>query len=120
MPVPDPHANEPTVEVHRDTWKLYQEATDAVVAWTKERDRLKVQLQDELGDAYAATVDGKKVATFRPQDNWATAALRKDYPDLTDHFMRHRVHVELDVEAFAAQHPDIAEKYRVRSFRSVK
>lgn len=120
MPLPDPHADEPTQEVDHDTWKLYQEAKAAVQSWTIEMVRLKRKLLEEMGDAYAATVDGQKVVTYRPKDQYAEARLREDYPDLTAHFVEHRMEAIFNMEAFRKRHPEIAEKYRVRSFNEVK
>lgn len=117
MPLPDPHADEPTVEVDSNLWKLWNQAVTNAEGWANEAKRLRAQLEESLGDAYAATVDGVKVLTYRPTKKYADARLRKDFPDLTEHFVRVEKVEVLDTERFAAQHPDIAEKYRIRSFR---
>jgi hypothetical protein len=115
MPLPDPHASEPTTEVDRDTYKLYEEAKGAVKAWTTEMVRLKKKLIEEIGDAYAATIDGEKVLGYRPKDAYAEARLRQDYPDLTEHFVEVKVQSVFNMDRFAEQHPDIAAKYRIRA-----
>lgn len=120
MPLPDPHANEPTVEVDRDKFKLWREARDAVKAWTAEAERLRKELEAEGGDAYALTVDGQKVITNRPKDQYAEGRLIKDYPDLTAHFFEVRIQNEFNIDKFCEQHPEIAERYRVRAFVEVK
>lgn len=118
-PLPDPHASEPTAEVNPDTVKLLDEAKRAVKAWTEEVNRLAARLRDEMGEAFAATVGGEKVYTYRPQDKYAVARLRQDYPDLTEHFLKHEMTVTLDIAAFALRHPEIADQYRVRALNRV-
>jgi hypothetical protein len=116
MALPDPHANEPTVELDSDTVKLLYEAKEAVRAWTYEYNRLKRKLTEAMGDAFAGTVNGEKVVLYRPKDQYATKQLEADYPDLVEHFRHMEVREVLDVEAFGARHPDILAKYRVRAF----
>lgn len=116
MPLPDPHEHEMTVELDRDKVKLLAEAKVAILKWTKYYNRLKRELMDALGDATAGTVDGSKVIYYRPKDQYAITRLEQDYPDLVAHFQRMEVKETLDVEAFAARHSDILEKYRVRAF----
>lgn len=119
MPTPTPHDDEPTQEIDRAIFAQWREARNNAAAWAVEALRLRKHLESMLGDAFAATVDGAKVLTNRPGSKYAAAAIQRDYPDLTQHFIVSRLVDELDVAAFAARHPDIAEKYRVRSFREV-
>lgn len=116
MPLPDPHANEPTSELDRDTWKLYQEAKANMKGWTQEMIRLRKKLESEIGTAAAGTVDGEKVVTYRYKDQWAVTSLVKDLPDLTAHFFEPTYEQKFNMDKFREQHPDIAEKYRVRAF----
>lgn len=120
MPLPDPHADEPTVEVDRDTVKLMQEAKANAKAWTEEYERLRKKFEVELGDAYAATVDGEKVYTYRPKEAYAEARLRKDYPDLTAHFMEYAYVNQFNFDKFKQAHPDIAKLYQSRQLNEVK
>lgn len=120
MPLPDPHANEPTVEIDRDKFKLWQEARAAVEAWQAEATRLRKEIEEQGGGAYALTVDGQKVITNRPKEQYAESRLIKDYPDLVQHFMVPRVQNVFDMEGFREHHPEVAELYRVRSFVEVK
>jgi hypothetical protein len=120
MALPDPHADEPTVEVDRDTVKLMLEAKANAKAWTAEYDRLRRKFEAELGDAYAATVDGEKVLTYRPRTDYAAARIIKDYPDLAAHFFEYKTENTFNVEKFALAHPQIAEQYRVRALVEVK
>ena len=119
MPLPDPHANEPTVELDGDIVKLFWEAKDAESAWRAEAERLYKRIVEALGDAYAGTVNGEKVLTYRPKAIYAGSRLRKDFPDLTEHFMEYKTSVEFNVDKFAEQHPEIAERYRVRALNRV-
>lgn len=116
MALPDPHANEMTVELDRDKVQLLNEAKEAILKWTKYYNRLKQEVMAAMGDAYAGTVDGEKVILYRPKDQYALTRLETDYPDLVEHFREPKVVYEIDVDRFKAQHPDILEKYRVRAF----
>ncbi len=120
MPLPDPHANEPVVELDPDLYKLYLEAVDAVDRWTKELNRRRKRLEEQIGDAYAGTIEGLKVITYRPTATFATTRLVKDYPDLTAHFFKKVFRDEFQTEDFVKAHPDIAEQYQSRSFRRVE
>ena len=116
MPLPDPHAGEKTQELDRLLFLEYLEAKRAVAGWEKELKRRKELLIKQLGDATAGTLDGEKVVAYRPKSQYAVGRLIKDYPDLTAHFFKHKINQVFDVEAFSAQHEQIAEQYRVRAF----
>lgn len=116
MALPEPRPGEQTIEVDRDTRKLLDEAVAAQVAWSNEVTRLKKKLQEEMGDATAALVDGHLVATWRPKDTWRKADLVRDYPDLTQHYMTTEVVTVFDVKRFAQVHPEIAVEYQTRAF----
>lgn len=120
MPLPDQHSDELTVEIDRDKYKLWLEAKAAVKAWQEEADRLAKDLRESLHGMTAGTVDGQKVVSHRPKDQYAVGRLVKDYPDLCEHFMKPELVTTLDVKSFAAAHPDIADKYRVREFRGLE
>jgi hypothetical protein len=119
MPLPDRHANEPTVELDQDLYKYYLEAVDAVDRWEKELKRRRARLEEQLGANFAGTVNGVKVITYRPTAKYAEARLIKDFPDLTSHFFRTVVKEEFQIQDFATSHPEIADQYRTRSFRRV-
>jgi hypothetical protein len=116
---PDPYEHEPAVEVDPVTFAAYMEAASNVLAWQKEADRLKRMLAEQMGDAHAGLVDGRKLITNRPGDRWAEARMIKDYPELTSHYIKPVYQDKFDFSMFQAAHPDIVEKYRVRSFRSL-
>lgn len=116
MPLPDPHANESTMELDPDKVKLLNEAKEAIRLWTIEYTRLKREILAAMGDAFAGTVDGEKVILHRPKDQYAIRSLENDYPDLVVHFKRMEVREVLDVDLFHSKHPDILERYRVRAF----
>src|SRR4030095_13918079 len=119
MPLPDKHADEPTVELDPDIYRLYREARRAEVGWKKIADGYRAQIEQQIGDSFAATVEGVKVITYRPESKYAEGQLQKDYPDLTQHY-RHEVTKEVfDMELFAKTHPEVAEQYRIRSFRGL-
>jgi len=120
MPLPDPWLNESTKEIDEDTYRLLQEAKAAVAAWSTEVARLKNKLLEQLGDAFAATINGEKVYTYRPKDQYAVGRLIKDYPELTQHFFVTQEQSVFDLERFKKRHAEIAEQYRVRELREVE
>jgi hypothetical protein len=115
----DPHAGEPTADLDPATYSAYMEAKANAKSWKAEAERLENMLNEQLGDAYAGLVDGRKLVYHRPEKRFQAAQLQKDYPELTQHFLRLEYVNVFDVEAFAKLHPEIAEQYRTRSFRSL-
>jgi len=119
MALPDKHAGEPTSELDPELWDKYMDAKRAAAGWEAIADEYRKQLEEQVGNAYAGTIDGRKVLTYRPGNTYATKRIREEYPDLTEHYMVRKITQELDMKQFAARHPEIAELYRVRSFREV-
>ena len=117
MTIPDPYDNEPVAEIEPTLWRRYLAARVEADEAKETLERLKNEVIGSIGDAHAGTVDGRKVATFRPQRKWAEAALTQQYPDLARHFMRTKVTEVLDLPAFMARHPDIVDQFQVRAFR---
>lgn len=120
MPLPDKYADEPVVELDPDKVTLWRNAEDAAAQWKAHAKRLKDELMATIGDSHAGVVDGRKVITYRPIDDWAEARILKDYPDLARHYLVERTETRLDLAAFRAQHEDVVDKYRVRQFRFVE
>lgn len=120
MPLPDPHQDELTIEIDRDKHKLWLEAKANAQAWAAEAERLRKDLLESMHGMSAGTVDGIKVVAYRPKDQYAIGRLVKDYPDLTEHYMKPELTTALDIKAFAAAHPEVADKYRVREFRGLE
>lgn len=121
MPLPDKHADEVTVSLDPDLFAKYREAELAEEGWHKIKLIYRKQIEDlfTASGAFAATVDDEKVITYRPTKSYAVEAMQRDYPDLTKHYTHVVTKEVLDTELFAKAHPDIAERYRVRSFREV-
>jgi len=119
FPAADPHRDEPVVELDPNEWLLYQQALRNAEGWKKEADRWRAKVEKRLGDAYAGTINGVKVVTYRPTARYAETRLCQDYPNLVPHFIRSVAQDVFNVARFAEAHPDIAERYRVRSFRQV-
>src|SRR5262245_12596344 len=107
MPLPDPYANEPAVDLDKDKVTLWLNAQDAAKQWQAHADARKEELMKSMGAAHAGLVDGKKLITYRPSDRWATTRIVDDYPDLAKHYMVERTVSQLDVDAMRIQHPDI-------------
>lgn len=116
MPLPDPHAGEMTTELDSDLWDQYEKGLATLKEWTEYVNKLKKMILEQIGNAYAGTVNGEKVVSHRPKDQYAISRLRQDYPDLTERFMRWHTEQVFDEEAFIAAHPEIMEQYRVRAF----
>lgn len=116
MPLPDPHAGEMTTELDSELWKRYEDALVTLKEWEEYVNKLKTMLTEQLGEAYAGTVNGEKVVAHRPKDQYAATRIQKDYPDLTQRFVKYRTEEMFDLDAFVAAHPEIAEQYRVRAF----
>jgi hypothetical protein len=119
VPVPDRHADEETREIQAAAFEAWTNAKNAVDAWKAEEQRLRMALELAMGDADAATINGRKVLTNRFTDRIAVKRLQEDYPSLVEHYMRKVEVPEFDLASFLRVHPGIAEKYRVRSFRLV-
>lgn len=120
MPLPDKYADEPVVELDKDKVTLWRNAQDAADQWQAHADALKRELISMVGANHAGTVDGQKVITYRPMNKYAEARIRDEYPDLVRHYLVERLETRLDMQAFARQHADVAERYRVRQFRFVE
>lgn len=119
MPLPDKYENEPSVQLDQETYTQWVQAQAAADAWQKLADGYKKALIAALGDADAGMVGDLKVVTYRPESRYATSRLVSENPELAQHYMRTMVKEEFSMDEFRAQHPDIAERYRVRSFRAV-
>lgn len=116
----DPHDDELTQEISGDKYKLWQAFREAIKNAEAEEERLRKEIEAEMGQATAATVNGIKVITRRPKATYSRSGLMRDYPELVEHYIVTTVGRELDMAAFAAHHGEIAEKYRVYEFREVK
>lgn len=116
-PVPDKWADEPVVELDPNLKAQYDFCIAEAKKWTDQANKLKDQIISQMGTATAALVGGQKVATYRPTSGYAEASLRRDYPELTQHFMRDEVRSVFNIELFAKLHPEIADKYRTHQFR---
>lgn len=117
MPLPDPYATEPVAVIDPHIWKLYLQASSNAEGWQREAEKLRLQVEEQLGEAHAGTVDGVKVLYHRPADRWAVGRILKDYPELSQQFMRPQLQDVFAIEEFRAAHPEIADQYQVRSFR---
>lgn len=116
MPLPDKYADEETAEIPEDLWNLYREYRHNAAAWDKLAVELQARILETMGSATAALVAGAKVATYRPTSRYAAARIQAEYPELTRHYMYEVSRDMFDVELFAKAYPDIAERYRVRTF----
>ncbi len=119
MPVPGKHENEPKVDLGESLYLAWLDARDQAMAWRKRQDELQKELNDQFGTSTMGLVNGRPALTYRYKEKYATAALIRDNPALTEYYMKDRVVRELDVEAFAKVHPEIAQKYQIRELRAI-
>ena len=115
----DPYLNEKTADLNPDTHALYLEARANADAWASEAERLKKDLLEQLGDADAGLVHGRKVVTHRPVSTYRIKDLVAAYPDLTQHYFTVKEVQTFDQATFSLSHGDLLEQYRSRSFRSL-
>ncbi len=122
MALPDKHKDEPTQEISRDLYGNWLEARAAAAAWAKLEQRYREELEGQIGDAYAATIDGEKVISYRPASGYAEAALRRAYPELTQHYVHTITKAEevFDMDLFARAFPEKADEFRIRPFKAVE
>src|SRR5678815_5044356 len=111
---------EPTVEIPLELFRKYQEARRNREDWASWEKHYADKIQELMGDKPAATVDGKKVLSWRPSEKWSEVGIRREYLEIAQHFDVTREVTRFDVKAFVAQHPDLAEPFRSRSFRMVE
>lgn len=119
MPLPDPYADEPAVQVNVDLYRHWRELEQFALQYAKAAEAAKALLIQQMGDAHAGLIEDRKVVTNRPTKRYATARIMTEREDLAQHFMHEVTNKVLDMEAFRIRHPEIAENYRVRSFRVV-
>jgi hypothetical protein len=117
MPVPGKHDDEPRSEIQADLFEKWLDARDQAMSWGKVAADYRQQLEDQLGTSTGGMIHGKLVVTYRPKGRYAVAALVRDNPALTQHYMKTREVSELDIDTFVSVHRDIADKYRIREFR---
>lgn len=119
MPVPGKHEDEPRTEIQGDLYAKWVDARGQATKWGQLAANYRSQLEDQMGDNTAGMVHGRTVVTYRYKDRYAVAALVRDNPGLTQHYMKVREIEELDIDSFASIHPEVASKYRIREFRLV-
>jgi hypothetical protein len=118
----DKNKDEPTQEISKDLYVNWLEAKTAAAAWAKLEKGYRDQLEQQIGDAFAATVDGEKVISYRPANGYAEAALRQAYPDLAQHYVHTITKSEevFDMDLFARAFPEVAARFRIRPFKAVE
>jgi hypothetical protein len=117
VPVPGKHDEEPRTEIQGDLYAQWVDARNQAVSWGKLAADLRAKLEDQMGDSTGGLIHGRLVVTYRYKDKYAVAALIRDNPALTEHYMKTREVQELDIDTFARIHPEIVRRYRVREFR---
>ena len=117
VPVPGKHEEEPRTEIQGDLYAKWIDARGQATKWGQLAALYRDQLEAQMGSNTAGTVNGHTVVTYRYKDRYAVAALVRDNPGLTQHYMKTREIEELDIDTFASIHPEIAGKYRIREFR---
>lgn len=117
MAVPEKHDDETRTEVQGDLYADWIRAREQAKIWEAKKKALEAQLLAQMGQATGGTVNGRVVCTYRYKDHYAVAALVRDNPALTEHYMTDYTVSRLDIDKFVLVHPEIARKYQVREFR---
>lgn len=84
---------------------------------TEHHDQLKNRVRALIGDRERLTDGTRCVATWRSTDRYAHTRLTAEHPELVANYTRTEQRSVLDTDALRADHPDIAERYRVRQLR---
>lgn len=115
----DKYSDEPTADVDPLLHSAYLAARHNEIAWKKEADRLRAEIEEQIGEAHAGLVEGRKLYYHRYENRYRSAAMREAYPELTQHYVRTVEREEFDVESFALHHPEQAAPFQSRSFKSL-
>lgn len=83
------------------------------------RERIRKAIQERMGEATLAKVNGVGKYTYNYKQAWRTSELLDEHRPLCVPFFSEKKVVEFDVKAFAAKHPQIARQYQTREFRTV-
>lgn len=117
MGVPKKHDDEPRTEVQGDLYADWAHAKAQAKIWEIKAKELEAKLLAQMGSATGGMVGGRLVCTYRYKNSYAVAALVRDNPALTEHYMKEYTTNRLDIDTFALVHPEIARKYQVREFK---
>lgn len=117
MAVPGKHDDEPRTEIQGDLYADWMDARDQENRWKIRATELRAELQRQLGTNTGGLVNGKLMVTYRYKETYAIAALIRDNPALTEHYMKEQTTSVLDIDTFALVHPEVAQRYRVRELR---
>lgn len=78
---------------------------------------LRAEIEAEMGDAQAATVNGVEVFTHNWKNSYRTKDMQDAYGSLTSQYMVEQKKMVFDVKKFAEHHPEIARQFQTREFR---
>lgn len=84
--------------------------------WEKYRNQFRTTIRAITGDAAIVKIGDEVVATSTPRDQFSGTRFAAEYPTLAEEYTRVRTKLELDVEALAADHPEIAKRFTVVTF----
>lgn len=115
-PVPEEKVIE--LDAHVSMLKKLTEASDNIAFWKGQYDKYKAQLDEILGDATAATVDGQVVLTYRYEERFRGGDFQKMYPDTYRTFVTEVVEKKFDLALFKASRPDLYREFRVRAMKN--
>jgi len=97
---------------------LYKERTlnEQKLALEKEIAALRAEVTERIGDHNGIKV-GDTVVTYMPTHRWRESELRREYPELTDQYVREVTVEKFDVDSFASQWPKLAVEFQVRTWK---
>jgi hypothetical protein len=91
---------------------------DQVKKWEAERAQARAEMAKILGEAEAATINGKVVIHFERINKMRTKELQKDHPDLYRIYTREVTKEEFDPEWFRRAQPELYREYQTRVLRN--
>jgi hypothetical protein len=102
-----------------DKYLLYREKRSRLETLKDEVEKLRAELENEIGDAEEARIMDEPVITYGFIDKLKTSELKKDNPDLFEEYVRAVVKKEFDPVTFKKDHPNLFKRYQSRQFKVV-
>jgi hypothetical protein len=84
--------------------------------WEKYRNTYRTTIRTIVGDAPIVKIGDEVVLTVAPKGQFSGTRFAAEFPTLAEEYMRVQTKLVLDVEALAADHPDIAKRFTVVTF----
>lgn len=107
------------LDEHQTLVQLEKMLRGAVDEWKERLANVQAQLQELVGDAEEATVDGKQVFTFSRINRLREQAFRKAYPTMAQVYTDVVEVEKLNVDSLRANQPEIYREFQSRVWKRV-